>query len=65
MESRQPFGTLLEDEVLAPVAVMSGDDEDEYADDLAGGDDLEDEDEDFDPELDDEEFFEDEDEDEA
>ena len=38
MESRQAFGTLLEDEVLAPVAVMSGDDEDEYADSNFGPD---------------------------
>ena len=49
MEPRQAFGTLLEEEVLAPVAVMSGDSEDE----------------DFDPDLDDDDFLEDDDEDEA
>jgi len=64
MKARQAFGTVLEDQVLAPVAVMSGDDEDEYEDELEDGDDLDEDDEDFDPELDDEDFFEeDEDED--
>ena len=65
MESRQAFGTLLEEEVLAPVAVMSGDDEDEYVEELVKGDDLDEEDEDFDPDLDDDDFLEDDDEDEA
>lgn len=59
MESRQAFGTLLEEEVLAPVAVMSGDDEDQYEDELVKGDDLDEEDEDFDPDLDDDGFLED------
>jgi len=65
MESRQAFGTLLEEEVLAPVAVMSGDSEDEDVEELVKGDDLDEEDEDFDPDLDDDDFLEDDDEDEA